>query len=370
MTDPFDNEVRNLIGAERDGAPLPHGWPVILERYDSNNGRRRRPILLAAAAIVAVGLFALVAALVLRGSESEPADRPTATTSTPPTTAAAVDPLAGLNETDWVVPADPPAGYPFLLAAVGRPSENSQAMTFGIAHDPGRVTVQVSGGNPFEGEGEPLLIDGASWQLVSGGTVEGIGDFLTIYRTVNRRTVMISSIGSLDVVKQFATSLVAVPAVDIDFEVLDPGGQYTDVARLDDRTGQLTFSVKGLNGFYCWKIDDQRSGSGASGSCDNTTTPEHPVVVMGALGGPDGGYTVGLAEPNVVAIDFETASGTVVQASPTDESDEFDQLFWILETDAADGLYSAQGVTVHLDDGSTIELEPALGGVWRVRAQE
>lgn len=371
MIDQHDDDIRSLIAAERDRAPLPLAWNEIVDRHDRRTVDRHRPMLLAAAATLAIGLLGLVAIAVMRTVDEEPADTPPAPSITSPatdTTVGVSDPLAGLTRNEWVVPARLPDGYTRLIAGIGRSSENSQWQRFGTADGAEHVTLQVMGFtvNPYDDEGETVVIDGITWRRRTGGTIAGVGEYIDLYRSVNRRLVTLSAVGDPDVLEQIARALVVVPGDEIDFEYLDPSGPYTDVASLDTDAGAITLRVIGLNGYYCWAINDSSTGSGANGGCSSTTAPDHPIAVMGGLGGPNGTYEVGLAEPDVVGIDFDTANGTVAGVIPVDESGQFYQRFWIAVTSGPATLRDALGVTVHLDDGSTIDLDRTPIGEWRI----
>ena len=363
--DTRDDDIRNLLARARDDAPEPTPWHEVIERSDHRRHRPGWAVLAAAAAVVAVGTVGLVLTLQSRnGTDDVPADDPSVDTVTPADPAAApVDPLADLGEDDWVVPVgDLPDGYQLLVAT------QSDSFTLGavVGGDTvPEVYLSVTGmvEQPDDMElGEVALIDGVPWNIQTVTSEDGttVGHFLS--RRINRQFVQLSTRADRDTATSLAAALVPAAESELTVPILSRDGEYVPVAT----HGETTMSVHGVSGFYCWQLDVGGPGAASQG-CSGHTEPGTPIALLGGFGSPDGSFAVGLAESDVVRIEFVRPNGEVSSVETNDESGRFDQHFWISDDQALSSSEAFDRAAVVYDDGSSVIVERSeFGNDWEI----
>lgn len=355
-----DDDIRDLLARARSEAPAPLPWHEVVERGDRSLHRPRWALLGVAAAVVAVGTVGLVVALQARGdTDDTPADQPIVGTIAP--TVAGTDPLAGLGDDDWAVPRGLlPDGYEVLVATR---SENGRSLGVVVGGDAvDEVHVSVAGGSVPEvtGDREVHWIDGVEWDVRVATTDDGAVLGHLLMRDANRHSVQVTTRAGLETAVAVAGALRPVPEADLDVAVLSDDGPFTTVV-----TGDLaTMSVRGTNGFFCWRLD---AGDVSSSGCAGYTEPDSPVTLLGGVGGPTGSFAVGLAEPDVGRIEFVRPDGELIVVEPVDESGRFEQRFWISDDPALSTSAAVERATVIYDDGSSAVVEPArYGAGWEI----
>ncbi len=378
MIDLEGDDIRRLIAADRDRAPLPVEWSDVVARSARRAESRRRPVLAAAAAIVAIGLAGMIVVGVRDGG-GDTADLPPAPTAadrspeTTVVTGTAADPLADLGDGDWVVPSPLPDGYRRLAASVGSPT-GRRSQIFVHAGNERQIRLDVGERGSVPDDADEVLIGGVAWLRWTSSSTEGGDDGnVQLERTLDDRTVTLrTETANAVVLDEFARSLVVVPGDEIDFEYLDPDGFHTVVATIELDDGAATLGVQGIDGFFCWRIGyDGASGrTEARGACDNTTTPERPLATLGYLRVGDGTFVAVLADPSVDRFEVEAADGDIVSIEPRDELGQFDHGFWLGTGGVAGSLLGSDTVTVHFDDGSVVEVQAGPAGDWAVVGRE
>lgn len=359
----FDDEhqererVRGVLAAARDAAPRSLGWDDVTARADGRGGSPGRWLLAAAAAIVVV--VGVVGLILLRGGrdpEVVPADED-ATTET----VAVVDPLADLGDDDWVVPVgELPPGLQVMVALLGdRLNEGWTVVVGGELVDEVYVSV-LSGRNNRPEMEESVDIAGAIWSVRA--TRDDAGEPLgyTLHRPVGDHSVLVTTGGDFDLATAVAGSLGAVPTAELPVAVLDRDGDYTEVARVEG----ARLEVRGVNGFYCWRV--LTADSGASGGCTTFVEPASPIAAFGGLSGQDDSFAAGLAAPNVVRITVDGPDGPRLVVEPVRAAGEYEERFWLT---GDGGLLFADELDVTLDDGTVQTVRRELGGRWVVVAE-
>ncbi len=352
-------QIRSVLAAARTTAPTPDGWDDVSARAGARRTSSTRRLLAAAAVVVAItGVVGLVLLRSDGDRDEVPADEDLTTE-----TVAVVDPLADLGEDDWAVPlGELPPGQRVLVAIQGA-EQGRTVVIGGESADEVYVSVRPGSGEPSE-DGETTDIGGVAWglQLLRDDAGEPVGTYL--HRAVGDRSVTLTTSGSLDLAADIAAALRAVSTAELPVDVLDADGEYTEVARL----GALQLQVRGVNGFYCYRLADTDAMT-TSGGCTSFVEPDSPIAALGGFGGPDGSYLAGLTSGDVARITFVRPDGVEIVLEPVDVSGTFDERFWITDDPALSASSVIDTATVTLTDGTDLAVEQQLGGRWLVTGE-
>lgn len=368
MTDQLDDRIRYLLATERERAPLPHPWHDIVATTHRRSHRRGRTLAIAAAAIVTIGLLALVMTVVWRGGDDPvpvtvpPA--PTLPTSTVPD--APDDPLAGLGETDWVVPSELPDGVRRSWTEVGLDgvSRTQRFFTDDDRDESPGTSVTVGTGAAVDPPVELIDIDGIVWTRVTALGDES-GTRFAIQRIAGGHVVTVSGwAGDADLLIELAAHLVVVPEEELGVGVVDPNGTFTEVASIMVGNSRFALEVTGGRGRYCTLVTE--SGSTVSGACNGFVTDTSPLFNSATEFRTDETITAGYAMPDVVNFEIIARDGSRIRVE-TVEADGFDDRFWLLALRTSVDLRSPT-ITIEItrDDGSTDVLAKGEFGRWLI----
>lgn len=359
--EPSDEFLRELVGVARSEAPAPDDWSDVVARRGtvspSSPSRPRWVLAVAAAVVVAIGLVGLAVASRGRGGDVVPADTVPASTTV---AATIIDPLADLGEDDWVAPVALPDGYEPIVAQPGPFDSQSNASILIGGDDVGEITIQSvrSAGVPEPPQGgSEVVVDGIVWNEHAIRDDHGNTLGRSWQRVVGRRTVWLHTSSDDAPLAEIASALR--PVADDELTVarlMDDPDLDVDVAYV----GTAVLRAHGTNGVYCLSIVHE-TGAASSG-CGARTEPAHPIVGSLGYGGLDGSYTAGVAEANVARIEFAVPGGAA-QVEPVDESDSFEQRFWITDDPTLE-IGEPGWAVVSYVDGSSAVIRAGLGGRW------
>lgn len=298
----------------------------------------------------------VVVGLVVGSCDAEPAGSP------------ASDPLAGLQRHDWVVPAEIPVGYERLAAVVT--SDGSTLQLFGDGEGPVVRVLNREHRRTLQAEDEEVLIGGATWYLSTHGPIDGV-TLAELWRRIGDTTVLMSTDGLDDVLREFADRSQVIPTDEIEFAFLDADGPFSLAYSLETESGSVQLSVNELNGYFCHELAHP-TGTKSRGGCPHTTSDREPVTFLVASQDASGTIVVaGLVEPDIARIDFETVDGTIVSVEPADESGQFSRSFWIVDGPASIVLNTfPAAVTIVNEDGTVTELNRSPLGNWQWTAPD
>lgn len=323
LEDQIERVAEVALAASHDHAKATASIVQTRSRFD------RRSWVGVAATVMLIGLVGVLIGVVAI------TERPSDTADAPPPAHAPI-PLGqteSLNESDWVIATVLPDGVEFLypLAAEGGPNKTVWYGTRRADGTSEQLRVSAAMEEPL-GTGEQVDVDGVAWTVSESGT----GGW-NATRPVGTHFVSVNAPGAFDATaRSVLEGLVVVPVSALPSPPLGPRDQAVEVATTEFDGDRYSLAVQESNGYACTWVS---STAGSSGSCGVLVGPSALLAITEGSGSrTDNSDVIGVAVGGAVTkdatrVEVEFIDGTIVSATPSDLSSQFDQYFWIVAAD-------------------------------------